>query len=121
MADMSDSLPAIYAEQGREVPIELCEKPLGTDEGLGPAALAQIPGRYGVLNHLLADFLHRQPFELVRAGRVALDARQGAAPQLLRALRGNVHEQEAARDQRGWFCRRVLDCVCAVDVINHGA
>ena len=88
---------------------------------LGRATLPEIPGGDGVLNDLLANFFHRQPFELVRTGRVAIHARQGAAPQLLGALRRDVHEQEAAGNQRRWFDRRFLDWINAGGLINHGA
>jgi hypothetical protein len=50
---------------------------------------------------------------------MTLDARERAAPQLLRALRGDVDEKKAARDRRRRFLSRFLDWFCAVVGVNH--
>jgi hypothetical protein len=46
----------------------------------------------------VAHFFHRQPLELAGRARLTLKPRQGAAAQLLGALRGNVDKQETAVD-----------------------
>ena len=76
------------------------------------------------MNELLADFVHGEPFELVRAGRVAFDAQQRAAPELFGPLSGDVNEKEPAGDERRRIVRRrVLFRICAVCVVvfDHGA
>jgi hypothetical protein len=67
-----------------------------------------------------ADLFHREALELVRC-RGTLEARKGAAPELLGALRGDVDEQEAARDRRRGLNR--LDAgrsVLYFSVLRHG-
>jgi len=55
-----------------------------------------------------SDLLHGDPFELVRSlGGCALETRDRAAPQLLRALRGYVDEEKPAGDRRSRFLRNI--------------
>src|SRR4051812_2113511 len=64
-------------------------------------ALAHVARRHRVVHQLLAHFIHRQPLELVRPGRMTFEAEQGASAQLLGPLGRDVDEQEPAGDLRG--------------------
>jgi len=57
------------------------------------------------MDHTGADFFHRDALQLVMPVRYGppLETRQSAAPELLGALRGDVDEQEPARDGGGAF------------------
>ena len=57
------------------------------------------------MNDSRSHFLHRHSFEFVGnvRGERTLEPWQGAATELLGALRGNVDKEKPARDRRGAF------------------
>src|SRR5829696_4537549 len=69
----------------------------------GPSALDAPPEFLGgwqrVLDETAADFLHRDPFELVGTRlNLPIEPRQGASAQLFGTLRSHVHEEKSTGD-----------------------
>jgi hypothetical protein len=71
----------------------------------------------------MADFLHRDAFELVwgMAARVAIEPRQRAAPQLLGTLRRDVDEQKPTAEGYGGVALGVGLGIRWVCVLRHAA
>src|SRR3954453_15704832 len=83
---------------------------------------AGVSRREGVLDGAFPDLFHRDAFQLVGTGRLALDARHGAATQLLGALRRDVNEEEAAGDGGRRCVLLILHRVSPRDlVVGHSA
>jgi hypothetical protein len=75
------------------------------------------------MNELLPDFFHRRALELVREmpaiGAGQPDSR--TAPQLIGALRRNVHEQKPAVDRRRRLRRLLRLGIVRDDVVGHSS
>src|SRR3954464_13766224 len=83
---------------------------------------AGVSRREGVLDGAFPDLFHRDAFQLVGTGRLALDARHGAARKLLGARRRDVNEEEAAGDGRRRCVLLILRRVSPRDlVVGHSA
>jgi hypothetical protein len=62
--------------------------------------------------------VHGEGFVVVEAGSV-LEGRHGAAPKLLRALRGDINEEKAAGDGGGGCLRLFAACFRCVFCLRH--
>ena len=73
------------------------------------------------MDHAGADLFHGHPFELVMSlgHGSALEARQGTAPKLLGALRGDIDKKKAARNRSRAFAVGSVAAVVVCIVLSH--